>query len=230
MHALLARVPLAPLPAVQEAVFTGLGNEQITTDRSAVLAAAARLKKAEQDGQPVLLVLDKAAQAKNGANNLFGETAGLFAEFAQPRLKAPVRNCIVIVLPINQLAALSNAMHVPTYDLAERTTPTMVLLDSHGKQLQAIGRATPPDVMVDMLWTAINEQRYQRAQELLAQHQFKDAKRILGLVQATPIVSPLKDRARRQWEALKAGHEPAPESLAPESRAAEASIASAASR
>lgn len=214
VHALLAEAPLAPLPAIQEEVFTGLANEQITHDRAEVQAAAETLKTAEQQGMPVLFVLtDPGTRNANAALAPGGETAFLLDELAQPPLRGAVRNCKVIVVPIDQLAAMSNLTHLPTFDLAERSTPTMVLADSHSRQLQAVRRSTPPQVLADMLWKLVNQQRFQKAQQLLADHQYDAAKRILGMLQATPVVCPEKSLARRQWEALKAGRRPQPQGV-----------------
>ncbi len=210
VHALLAETPLAPLPAIQEAVFTGLANERITGSREAVQGAAESLKTAEQEGMPVLFVLVNPGSL-NAASALTIETAAVLNELAQPPLRGAVRNCKVIVLPIDQLAALSNLAHVPAFDLAERTAPTLVLADSLGKQLQAIRRSTPPPELAAMLWEVVNGQRFQKAQQLLADHQYGAAKRILGMLQATPVACPEKSLARRQWLALKAGRRPQPE-------------------
>jgi hypothetical protein len=210
VHALLAQTPLAPLPAIQETVFTGLANERVTSNRELVQGAAERLKVAAQEGMPVLFVLVNPGNL-GAASALTGQTAALLDELAQPPLRGAVRNCKTIVLPIDQLAALSNLAHVPTFDLAERTTPTMVLADSQGKQLQAIRRSTPPPELADRLWRVINGQRFQKAQQLLADRQYSAAKRILGMLQATPVACPEKALARRQWVALKAGRRPQPE-------------------
>jgi len=56
VHGLLAQLPLEPLPKVQAAVFTGLGNEKIADNRYGVLTAAAGLEKANKEGLPILLV------------------------------------------------------------------------------------------------------------------------------------------------------------------------------
>jgi hypothetical protein len=203
VHGLLAQLPLEPLPKVQAAVFTGLGNEKIADNRYGVLTAAAGLEKANKEGLPILFVFY--ADAKTPSN-------AAFDRLIQSSARGPVRSCVVISLPIDQLAALSSLTHLPAYELAERTMPTMVLADSQGREIAPIRRDTPPGELASLLWTTINNQRFDHAQRLLEQKQPQAAKLILGLIASAPFDHPLKAVARRQWLDLKAGKtvQPAP--------------------
>jgi hypothetical protein len=196
VHALLAQLPLEPVPKVQAAVFTGLGNEKIADNRYDVLTAAAGLEKANKQGLPILFVFYADAKAPSNA---------ALDRLVPSSLRGPVRNCVVIALPINQLAALSSLTHLPAYELAERTMPTMVLADSQAREIAPIRRDTPPDELASRLWTAITAQRFDHAQRLLEENQPQAAKLILGLIASAPFDSPVKAVARRQWLDLKAG-------------------------
>jgi hypothetical protein len=207
VHALLAAMPLEPLPKVQAAVFTGLGNEKITENRYDVLSAAAGLEKANKDGLPIVFVFYAGSNAANNA---------ALDKLAQPPARGAARSCVVVSLPINQLAALSTLTHLPAYELAERTMPTMVLADSQGRELTPIRRDVPPGELASLLWTTINGQRFEHAQKLLEQKQPQAAKLILGLIASSPFDTPVKAVARRQWLELKAGKTVQPERSAPE--------------
>jgi hypothetical protein len=201
VHKLLVEYALRPLPRVYEEVFEKLANQRVAQDRRGAMLAAAGLKKADKDGRPVLLVLFKGQKNQPTYDQTTAELLGRLASSAAAR---PAKNCLVIPLPIDELPALSSLVDVPAYDLAERTTPTMVLLRPSGKEIAAIPAAIDPRDLANQLWSAVNDVRFEKAQQLLASGDKKAATMYLGLVKMSPTKGALKELAKKQWEQLKA--------------------------
>jgi len=202
VHQFLAQKPLAPLPVVFEYVFEKLANQKVAKDRGGAIAAGASLEKARKSGRPVLLVLFK-GNTDHPAYD--AATARLLHSLATSAAARPAKSCLVVPLPIDELPALSNLADVPAYDLAERATPTMVLLRPSGEQIEAIPAALDPRDLAAHLWTALNEVRFHKAQKLLEAGDTKSAAMYLGLVKSSPAKGPLKELAKKQWERLHAG-------------------------
>jgi hypothetical protein len=202
VHQFLAENPLAPLPAVYEYVFETLANQKVGQERAGATAATAALEKANKSGRPVLLVLTR-ANADRRAHD--AATERLLDRLGMSPAARPAKSCLVVWLPIDELPALSNLTDVPAYDLAERTTPTMVLLRPSGEQIAAIRAEADSRDLAAKLWSALNDVRFDKAQTLIEAGETKLAGTYLGLVKSSPIADPLKELARQQWEQLRAG-------------------------
>ena len=164
--------------------------------------AAAGLEKARKDGRPVLLVLYK---GKADHQNYDTATMELLGRLSTSAAARPAKACLVLPLPIDELPALSNLANVSAYDLAERTTPTMVLARPSGEQIAAIPAAVDPRDLAAKLWAAVNEVRFDKAQKFLEAGEKKSAAVYLSLVKSSPATGPLRDLAKRQWDQLRAG-------------------------
>lgn len=202
VHKLLAENPLAPVQYVYEYVFEKLANQKVAQDRSAAMIAAKGFEKAQKEGRPVLLVLYK-AKTEHAAYD--APTMELLGKLFNSVAARPAKGCLVVPLPINELPALSNLVNVSAYDLAERTTPTMVLARPDGEQVAAIPSRAEPRDLAAQLWTALNEVRFDKAQKLLDAGEKKSAASYLSLVKLSPVKSTLRDLAKQQWEQLRAG-------------------------
>jgi len=202
VHKLLADNPLAPVQYVYQYVFEKLANQKVAQDRSGARMAAAGFEKAQKDGRPVLLVLYK---AKTNHATYDPATLALLGRLSVSAAARPAKGCMVMPLPIDELPALSNLVNVAAYDLAERTTPTMVLARPGGEQIAAIPAAVDPRDLASQLWTAVNEVRFDKAQKLLEAGEKKSATKYLSLVKSSPVKSTLRDLAKQQWEQLRAG-------------------------
>ena len=223
VHAYLAENPLAPLDGVYRHVFEKLANEKVAQDRSGATAAAAALEKARKSGRPVLLVLFKGNADQPGYD---AATSRLLAGLVSSAAARPAKSCLVVPLPIDELSALSNLADVPAYDLAERATPTMVLLRPSGEQIAAIPAAVDPRDLAARLWSALDEARFDRAQELLEAGEMRLAATYLGMVKSSPTRGPLKQLAKEQWEQLRAGKPVEPMTAAPAAKPAISASAS----
>jgi len=202
VHKYLAEQPLAPLALVFQHVFEKLANQKIAQDRSGAMTAAAALEKARKDARPVLLVLFKGEKNQPTYDRT---TAALLGHLASSAAARPAKSCLVIPLPIDELPALSNLADVPTYNLAERSTPTMVLVRPSGEQIAAVPASIDPRDLAAQLWSAVNEVRFDKAQKLLEAGKKKAATTYLGLVKSSPAKGPLTQLAKTQWEQLRAG-------------------------
>ena len=211
-HQLLAENPLAPLPMIQQQVFEKLAGQKASQDRSTIALAAAGFAQAAQKGRPVLLVLTS-ANSKTGERDI--ATAHLLAALNTRPIATPVRNCVLVILPIDELPALTNLVNLPELELAERQMPAVVLIGSDGVQLGAISSHSSPDEVVQQIWDAVNQSRLARAEKLIASGKPGEAAGLLKLVKASVQAGPLKDLAAARLAELQ----PAPKPQSPKSPA-----------
>lgn len=159
VHAYLAERPLAPLPLVSDQFFQQLVGEKSNTDRTPVAMAAAEFAKARKAGRPVLLVLDRADAAKHGETAIANQVRMTLT--TRPAM-GPAARCQIIYLPVNQLAALSNLVEAPQFELADAKLPTMVLCRSTGEQIVALSGTTPGKELAAHLIDALKQERANR--------------------------------------------------------------------
>ena len=159
VHAYLAERPLAPLPMVSDRFFQQLAGEKTNTDRTPVALAAAEFVKARKAKRPVLLVLDRADAAKHGETPIANQVRMTLT--CRPAM-GPAARCQIIYLPVNQLAALSNLVKVPQFELADANLPTMVLCRSTGEQIVALAGTTPGNDLAAHLIDALKQERANR--------------------------------------------------------------------
>ena len=191
-HRLLAKNPLAPLPMIQQEVFEKLAGQKASQDRTDVALAAAGFAQAEQKGRPVLLVLTS-ARPKPG--ELDPAAAQLWARLNSRPLSAPVRSCVLVLLPIDELPALTNLVNMPVVEQAGWRTPTMVMTRSDGNQIAAISPNGPPREVAQQVWAALNQFRLDKAESLIESGKLQEATAQFKLVKASPFAGPLKDKA-----------------------------------
>lgn len=191
-HRLLAENPLVPLPMIQQEVFEKLAGQKASQDRSAVALAAAGFAQAEQKGRPVLLVL---TDANPEPSVLEPAAAQLMASLNTRPIAAPVRSCVLVLLPIDELPALTNLVNLPLVEQAGWQTPTMIMTRSDGTQIAAISPNAPPREIAQQIWGALNQFRLERAEQLIESGKSHEATSLLKLVKASPFAGPLKDKA-----------------------------------
>ena len=209
-HQMLAENPLVPLPMIQQQVFEKLAGQKASQDRSTIALAAAGFAQAEQKGRPVLLVLTS-ANSKPGDRDI--ATARLLAALNTRPISTPVRNCVLVILPIDELPALTNLVNLPEVELAERQTPAVVLTGSDGVQLGAISSQSTPAEVVQQIWDAVNQTRLAKAEKLIASGKPGEAAGLLKLVKASVQAGPLKELAAARLAELQ----PAPQPQSPKS-------------
>lgn len=191
-HRLLAENPLVPLPRIQQQVFEKLAGQKASQDRSDIELAARGFAQAKQKGRPVLLVL---ANERREPNEWDSATAQLLVRLNTRPIAPPLRSCVVVVLPIDELPALTNLVNLPDLDLAERRTPTMVMTGSDGAQVAAISCSGAPREVARRIWDALNQFRLNKAEKLIESGKLREATALFKLVKASPHAGPLKDQA-----------------------------------
>jgi len=191
-HRLLAENALVPLPMIQQRVFEKLAGQKASPDRIAVELAAAKFAQAEQKGSPVLLVLTQ-AQPKPGEWD--SATARLLVALNTRPTALPVRNCVLVLLPIDELPALTNLVNLSDLELADRQTPTMVLTRGDGAQIAAISQQSDPRDVARQIGEAVNRSRLTKAEKLIESGKVREATALLKLVKTSAQAGPLKDQA-----------------------------------
>lgn len=191
-HQLLAENPLVPLPLIQQQVFEKLAGQKASHDRSHMELAAAGFERARAKGLPVLLVLTK-AQPKPGEWD--EATARLLAGLNSRPTSLAVRSCVLVLLPIDELPALTNLVNLRDLELAERTTPTMALTKSDGTQIAALSTRSDPREIARRLWDTVNHARLDRADKLIETGKAREAAALLKLVKSSPQAGALKQEA-----------------------------------
>jgi hypothetical protein len=200
VHKLLAEHPLVPVTAIREEIFEKLAGQKVSHDRGRVMLAAAAFEKAEQKGMPVLLVFGK-PQAKPGEWD--AATARVLGALAMPPYVKAARYCILDVLPIDELPALTSLVEFSEVRLAERQTPTMILLKPDGTQLASLSPNGDPAEIVRQLWEGVNQCRWEKAERLLTSGKQREAATLLRVLKAAPYAGPLKDQAIERLAELK---------------------------
>lgn len=199
-HQLLADNPLVPLPLIQKQIFEKLAGQKASQDRSHMQLAAAGFQKAEQKGLPVLLVLTKAQPKPDEWDSATGQ---LLAGLNSRPTALPMRRCVLVILPIDELPALTNLVKLPDLELAERTTPTMVLTKGDGQEIAAISSHSDPRDVAQQLWNAVNQSRLDRAETLLTTGKVREATTLLKLVKSSPQAGALKEQASARLAELQ---------------------------
>ena len=191
-HKLLARNSLVPIAMIRDEVFEKLAGQKATEFRGEVQLAALGFQRAEQKGMPVLLVLTK---AKKKADDYDLPTANLIGALAMKPIVGAARSCVLVLLPIDDLPALTNLVNLPDFELAERTTPTMLLTTSDVKHAVPISAHSDPREVAQKLWDAVNAARLAKADKLFEAGSVREATALLKLVKACPQAGPLKQQA-----------------------------------
>ncbi|HEX7376926.1 MAG TPA: hypothetical protein VF278_07425, partial [Pirellulales bacterium] len=103
-----------------------------------------------------------------------------------------MRSCVLVLLPIDELPALTNLVNLRDLELAERTTPTMVLTKGDGTQIAALSTHNDAREIARQLWDAVNHSRLDRADKLIEAGKTREATTLLKLVKSSPQAGDLK--------------------------------------
>lgn len=191
-HRLLAENSLVPIALVRDEVFEKLAGQKANENRGQVELAAMGFQKAEQKGMPVLLIL---AKAKTKPGDWDMATGNLLGALAMKPIVSAARSCVMVVLPIDELPALTNLVNLPDLELAERSTPTMVLTTGDAKHTLPISSQSNPHEVAQRLWDAVNQARLAKADKLIDAGNVREANALLKLVKSCPQAGPLKQQA-----------------------------------
>jgi len=177
-HQLMAAQPLAPFTEVYREVFEKLTNERVIENRGVVYAAAEGLKRAQENGRPVLLVLyeghgDYKDEWDNKTKDLVQDV------FYSPRVAPVLRQYVTVFIPKRQLAALSNLADLPVYAVGQKSSPLLIMANSRGEQVGMSYGSITPEQLASQLWPAIHEAQMDHAEKLARDGEFTPALKIL---------------------------------------------------
>ncbi|MCH8924013.1 MAG: hypothetical protein IIA67_12795 [Planctomycetes bacterium] len=195
-HRLLAADPLAAYGQVRRRMFEKLTGERFNTNRRPIYVAAEMLKRAREQGNPVMLVLYKS----HGQDDTVDPLAWLSREtlFRQEAIARPLSAFIVVPLPLRQFSALTQLVDLPNYRIDQKASRTLILADHQGKQVETISGLVNPNVLAKAMWPLINNSRLARAELLAEQDKLAAAAPFLERILSSPASQEMRDRARRR--------------------------------
>jgi hypothetical protein len=135
IHDLLARRPLPLLSDVFEEVFEGILRQRVSDAGPRLDSAERGLMLAEQTGKPVLFILHNDRENARFAEQ-WRRRMGPYLGARSP-LGTLLKSYVVIVLPLDDMPALSHVLNQPPFRAPTRETPLFVIADSAGRQLDA---------------------------------------------------------------------------------------------
>lgn len=196
-HQILAAEPLASFAQVSRRLFEKLTGERYSERRERVYAAAAGLKKARERDMPLLFVLYR------GHGTYKDEPDDSTQEWLQTVLRQrpvaqPLKSFVVIVLPLRELAALSNLAKLPSYELARRSTTVLVLAHPDGSQAAAVDGRAQPQELASRLWPLVAKAAVARAKTLSSGGKHSLALRLLRKTAHEPIEDGMRSAVNRQ--------------------------------
>ena len=210
-HQIMAAQPLARFQEVYREVFEELTNERVTENRGVVYAAAEGLKKAQEKGLPILLVL---YEGHGDYKDEWDSPTKKLVEnvFCTPQVAPVLRHYVTIFLPKKQLAALSNLADLPIYTSAKKSSPLLITANSRGKQMGMSYGSISPQELAMQLWPAVHETRMDYAEKLASEGEFTPALKLLLRVRmvsksfvvnqrAMQLVNQIKFQVGEKWAA-----------------------------
>jgi hypothetical protein len=135
IHELLARRPLPRLQEVYEEIFERVLGQRVSDGVSDFNAVERGLALAQQTGKPLLFILHN--RRENGSFHDEWRRRMAPQSPARASLGALLKTYVTIVLPLEDLPALSRIIEQPPFRSPSQETPLFVIADSDGKQLDA---------------------------------------------------------------------------------------------
>lgn len=200
-HQILAAEPLAMFAQIRKRAFEKLSGEKFAEARDGVYLAAQGFARARQRDLPILLVLYKGHGKDRDEYDT--KTEQLVNDvFRQRPVSEPLKTYVVVTLPLRELAALSNLADTPNYELASKSTPSLVITDASGKQISALDGSISPVALAMQLWPPINQVLLARAERSAADGEIPDAMRLLHRVLKTTTDDSMARRANTRLNEL----------------------------
>jgi hypothetical protein len=202
IHQLLAGEPLPWLNDIYETIFETILGQRVSKpgddlDQAELAIAAARRAKL-----PLLFILHK---SKDNAVVVHDWERSLTQ--ADPRRANPLavlaRSYVVVVLPLNELPALSSRLSVPPYAAPDTDLPLFVVARSNGRQLTSVTSWHRPMELVHAMAEGIvqeakeHDRTLQQLRTVLAQVGRVDPSLAEEVQQLDPLILPARPRRRR---------------------------------
>ena len=211
-HQIMVAQPLAPFQEVYREVFEELTNERVTENRYIVYRAAEGFQKAQETGKPVMFVLyDGQGENKDEPDS---RTTKLYSAMKQfdnqitrtfgPALEQPrLGHYIKIAVPKRQLAALSNLVDLPVYELSQQSSPLLLMTDAYGQQTGIVTGAECCDQLAKQLWPSVLEVKLADAENLASRGELTPALKLLQRVSKISESPSTQHRAQQLGNQIK---------------------------
>ncbi|MFQ5731712.1 MAG: hypothetical protein ACE5KM_07140 [Planctomycetaceae bacterium] len=200
-HQILAAEPLGSFLQVSRRLFEELTGELYARRRSRVYSAASGLKIAKQRDMPLLLVFHR---GRGEYQDEYDEpTKQLLRVLAQKPVALPLKSFIVVVLPLRELAALSNLAKLPAYEVPRNSTTTLVLADPDGSQSAVVDGSSTPQQLAARLWPMVARSVARRAAKTSSRGKHSEALRALRKIARAPIGETMRTAVHRQLAVVR---------------------------
>jgi len=211
-HQIMLAQPLAPFQEVYREVFEGLTNERVIENRYIVYRAAEGFQKAQETGKPVMFVLyDGQGEDKDEPDSRTTKLYSAMKQFDKqitrtfgPALEQPrLGHYIKIAVPKRQLAALSNLVDLPVYELSQQSSPLLLMTDAYGQQTGIVTGAECCEQLAKQLWPAVLEVKLADAENLASRGELTPALKLLQRVSKISTAAATQQRAEQLGNQIK---------------------------
>ena len=211
-HQIMLAQPLAPFQEVYREVFEELTNERVTENRYIVYQAAEGFQKARETGKPVMFVLyDGHGENKDEPDSRTTKLYSAMKQFDKlitrtfgPALEQPkLGHYIKIAVPKRQLAALSNLIDLPVYELSKQSSPLLLMTDAYGQQTGIVTGAECCDQLAKQLWPAVLEVKLADVENLASRGELTPALKLLQRVSKISTSAVTHQRAQQLGNQIK---------------------------
>jgi hypothetical protein len=137
VHQFFASHPLPLLKDVYKEIFTRILGQALRRDPADIGQALRAIEQARQAQLPILFILHRARENRTVLDRWNALVAEAEQGTASP-LGDLAANYVVIVLPINELAELSQSLHVRPFAAPDEGSPVFVVTRSDCRQLTAL--------------------------------------------------------------------------------------------
>ncbi len=200
VHQILAAQPLAHINQVYREMFEDVVNEEVAETRDHIFAAARGMKLAREKGKPILLTLYDEVDDYGKYDE---ETKQLYRRLLSTKRVATLLNKFVVVaVPLDELAALSNLADVPVYRVRSKSTPLVILARSSGEQFAALQGGLNSAQLCVQMEAVYAQAQFDRADSLLAQGKFSTAESLLRRLISSTKYEHLRTQARSKIASL----------------------------
>jgi len=211
-HQIMLAQPLAPFQEVYREVFEGLTNERVIENRYIVYQAAEGFRKARETGKPVMFVLyDGHGENKDEPDSRTTKLYSAIKQFDKritstfgPASEQPkLGHYIKIAVPKRQLAALSNLVDLPVYELSQQSSPLLLMTDAYGQQTGIVTGAECCDQLAKQLWPAVLKVKLADAENLAGRGELTPALKLLQRVSKISTSAVTHQRAQQLGNQIK---------------------------
>ena len=177
VHQILAAQPLAHINQVYKEMFEDVVNEEVAETRDHIFAAARGMKLAREKGKPGLLTLydevDDYGKYDEETKQLYRRMLGT------KRVATLLKKFVVVAVPLDELAALSNLADVPVYRVRSKATPLVILARSSGEQFAALQGHIDSVHLYSQMEAVYVRTQFDRVDDLLARGKFSTSETLL---------------------------------------------------